>query len=156
MKKLILLTIALSLTTFSCVTPELTNREAETKITGFDFRKYTERDFLFMPDDYYGEYEVLGIITVELHPTVIYQKGKIGPGPDYNVYYFYSEVPYTQLVQKMGIEELIEKVYEVSMDWGGDGFTNFNPEVMVGHTDYGNPNTAYDYLSVSGVVIKRK
>jgi hypothetical protein len=156
MKKFTLLSIFAALLLQGCMTSQFTNRESEFRLTGFDFREYTARGFLFMTESYYGEYEVLGVITVELHPKVVYQKGRTGQGIDYDVYYIYHDGVRSQLVQHMNIETLIEEVYNVAVEWGGDGFTHFEARQKTAYTDAGNPNSAYNYLAVSGVVIKRK
>ncbi|MCF8304485.1 MAG: hypothetical protein K9I94_14520 [Bacteroidales bacterium] len=148
----ILLTTLLS----SCQTYHLTDRNEEIKSFAFDFRKYADKGFLFMPDEYYGEYEVKGIIRVEMHPSVRYKNGEIPGGKDYYVHhFFYDGVKYTQMTKSMDVDKLIEHIYDIAIDWGGDAFTHFDSNIQTARTDQ-NPNTTYSYYSISGVVIKRK
>ncbi len=140
----------------SCVTQQLTDRQEETKTFAIDFRKYAERGFLFMPDEYYGEYEVMGIIRAELHPEVRYRDGAIPAGPGYSIHQFYVEGnTFTQITNAVNIDELINHIYELAIEWGGDAFTHFESSIEVGRTD-DSPNTTYAYYSISGIVIKRK
>ncbi len=141
----------------SCQTYQLTDREEEAKTFAVDFRKYNDKGFLFMPDEYYGEYEVLGIIRAELHPKVRYRLGSFPSGAGYMAREL--RVPdgrrYTQLTHFVEIDELIEHIYELSIDWGGDAFTHFETAFKTSRTD-DDPNTTYSYYTISGIVIKRK
>ncbi len=140
----------------SCLTQQLTDRQEEIKTFPIDFRKYAEKGFLFMPDEYYGEYEVLGIIRSEFHPTVQYRTGFHPKGADYLVHHFYLENQrYSQLTRLVDIDGLIEYVYDLAIEWGGDAFSHFDSSMKIGRTD-DNPNTTYVYYSISGIVIKRK
>ena len=139
-----------------CQTQKLTDRREETKTFAIDFRKYAERDFLFMPDKYYGEYEVLGIIRAELHPAVSYRNGKFPAGEGYRAHVFYSDGQrVTQLTELVDVNQLIDHIYELSTEWGGDAFTHFESSLQVRTTD-NDPNTTYGYYEISGVVVKRK
>ncbi len=142
----------------SCITHEpLTDRSSEIKTLAIDFREYADKGFLFMPDEYFGEYEVKGIITAELHPRIFYRNIPVPPGDGYTVHVFRigeGRTRYSQVTSTLDMDELIEYIYNLSMDWGGDAFTHFESKMEVGRTDE-NPNTRYVYYSVSGIVIKR-
>jgi len=141
----------------SCASTQLTNREEEVKIFAIDFREYADKGFLFMPDEYFGEYEVKGLITAELHPEVIYREGRVStpiPGYVLTVLYF-ADKTYTKVIKNVEIDELIEYIYNLAIEWGGDAFTNFKSSMEVGKTD-DNLNSIYTYYSISGIVIKRK
>jgi hypothetical protein len=154
MKKILLfLTIAIL---SGCATTQLTNKEEEFKTFAIDFRKYADKDFLFMPDEYYGEYDVLGIITAEMHPEVVYREGQFEPLRGFSSSIIYTaEKTYTQVVKDIDIDKLIEYVYNLSVEWGGDAFTHFETKFQVGKTDE-SPYSTYTYYSISGIVIKRK
>jgi len=158
MKKFRFIIIVLLFTSVfsSCQTYQLTDREAEAKTFGIDFRSYNDKGFLFMPDEYYGEYEVLGIIRAELHPRVEYRLGSFPSGTGYIAHKF--RIPdgrrYTQLSHLVNIDELIEHIYELATEWGGDAFTHFETDVKTSRTD-DDPNTSYAYYTISGIVIKR-
>lgn len=168
MKRLLqyaLIAIFAGATLSSCETQkQFTDRKKETKTFAIDFRKYADKGFLFMPDEYYGEYEVKGIIKAELHPKVVYREGVLPENKDltkkqlkeYEMRVFWSGGrKVTQLQKTHELDDLIEEIYSLSVEWGGDAFTHFNSEIKTGRTD-ADPNTAYTYYAVSGIVIKRK
>lgn len=137
-------------------TGSLTDKEQEIKTFAIDFREYANKGFLFMPDEYYGEYEVKGIINAELHPEIVYRVGEIPKTETYDVKYFWhKDVRYTKVTSIPDLNELIEYIYNLSIEWGGDAFTHFKTSIGVGETD-DNPNTGYSYYTISGIVIKRK
>jgi|LSQX01.2.fsa_nt_gb hypothetical protein len=147
-------TLAISLT--GCYTHKLTDREKEIKTFGFDFRDFAEKGFLFTPNEFYGEHYVLGIIRVELHPKVKYKRNDLTREPGYTMYVL--NVGNNTAVQLVSIEdekELIEHIYNMAVEWGGDGFSEFKLEYLTSQTD-GLSSTSYSYPSISGVVIKRK
>lgn len=153
---LILLAVVMLFT--ACGTAEmLTNRRKEISTFAIDFRKYTDKGFLFMPDEYFGEYEVKGIITAELHPEVSYVEGHIPAGDDFVVHHFTTEDfrTRTQVIQVPDMEELLDHIYELSIEWGGDAFTHFESSMEVGHTN-DSPNASYYYYTISGIVIERR
>lgn len=142
----------------SCFTPSLTNQRQEIKTFGIDFRKYTDKGFLFMPDEYFGEYEVKGMITAELHPEVKYiteEPSEIESGKQLEFKFVAGSKYYTKIVAIPDNEELIDHIYNQSVEWGGDAFTHFKNSIEVAMTD-ANPNTSYTYYKISGIVIKRK
>ncbi len=151
---LVLMVVSLALN--GCNLYQHTNRRQETKIFSIDFREYAAKGFLFMPGEYYGEYEVMGIIRAELHPSVSYVTGSYPRGEGYTVYQFFSSNKrISKVTRNIYIEELIEYVYDLAIDWGGDAFSNFETSIETGLTDR-DVNTSYPYYVISGIVIKRK
>lgn len=139
-----------------CRTARLTDQEQQTVTYAIDFREYVGKGFLFMPDKYYGKYEVLGMIRAELHPKVTYRSGTFPSGADYVARVFYDgDVLHTQLTERVNMNQLIRHIYELSIEWGGDAFTHFESNVSFRYTD-NNPNTSYSFFEISGVVIKRR
>lgn len=139
-----------------CASQQLTNRKEEIKTYALDFRPYGEKGFMFMPDAYFGEYKVKGMISAELHPEVQYREGRIPDGEGYSVHYFFhGDKSYTQIMSISRIEDLIEHIYQISISWGGDAFTHFKSDILTTTTDE-NPNTTYAYFTISGLVIKRQ
>jgi len=144
-------------TTLTCCQTELlTDRSEETKTFSIDFRKYNEKGFLFMPDEYFGEYQVLGIIRAELHPQVRYLDGTIPEGEGYSVHHFFAgDKRVSQIVEGVNMDDLIEHIYNLATEWGGDAFSHFESSIKTDRTD-DNINTSYAYYSISGIVIKRE
>jgi len=152
-----ILAISFGLLLASCATVELTDRKEEIIPFGIDFRKYTDKGFLFMPDEYYGEYTVKGMITVEMHPEVRYHRGEtksIVSGYTTHTF-FVNQAKITQVTVQANIDDLINYIYELSVEWGGDAFTHFESSMKTGYTDSQNLNTSYPYYSISGMVVKR-
>lgn len=150
-----LIIMFLSIIFQSCQTYQLTNREEEVKTFAIDFREYVDKGFLFMTGEYYGEYEVKGIIRAELHPQVRYIDGVYPEGDGYRAHKFYLGKEITQITGVVDMGELIEHIYNLALEWGGDAFSHFETSIETDRTD-DNPNTTYAYYTISGIVIKRK
>lgn len=156
---------------------QFTDREPEFKVYGFDFRKYVEKGFLFLPNEYYGKYEVMGTLQVEMHPKVTYQRGEIPPHQRQtgdNIYspsnlvivhstqdesYTYNQFVkgnyrYTQIIETSNINDLLDHIYRFSIEMGGDAFTEFRHTVKYEKTDR-DDNTEYPVNVISGIIIKR-
>jgi hypothetical protein len=56
----------------SCVT--LKHIPSKSLMYGIDFKKYSEKEFLFTPEKYQGEYLTVGIIEYVLYPEANYLK----------------------------------------------------------------------------------
>ena len=139
-----------------CKTPGFTNRQEETKTFAIDFRKYGDKGFLFMPDKYYGEYEVRGMIRAELHPSVTYKEGYMPRSDSYTSQSFLlNDQRFNIITSNVDVDSLLEYIYNLSIEWGGDAFTHLETKTEIGKTD-DHPMATYSYLVISGVVIKRK
>lgn len=138
-----------------CIAYQLTDREKEIIPFVIDFRKYADQGFLFMSDEYYGSYEVKGMIIMELHPKITYRRGKFPSGDGYYVRHFYLDgAQVTQMIDGEGIDDLINYIYIVSLSMGGDAFTHFDYKILSSQTDQ-HSNTTYPYYIISGMVINR-
>jgi len=157
LKHVTLLAFSFCLLLTSCATVELTDRQEEIIPFGIDFRKYSDEGFLFMPDEYSGEYEVKGMITVEQHPEVRYHRGvSKSKVSGYSTHtFFVNQATITKVTVRPNIDDLFDHIYELSLEWGGDAFTHFESSVKISYTDSPNLNTSYPYYSISGIVIKR-
>lgn len=79
-----------------------------------DFRKYTQRGFLFTPYEYEGEYESIGAIRIEVGPEMklFRDKGQKGHG--------------TYKIEKdVDPSEVIEKAYRLASGMGADALIDF-------------------------------
>lgn len=109
-----------------------------------------------MPNEYFGEYEVLGMITAELHPEIKYFEGRQVRTPGNLVKYIVVSGGYiSQVITHADRDELLNYIYNLATEWGGDAFSHFDMSIETGITDY-NPNSTYSYTAISGLVIKRK
>ena len=139
----------------SCAPPKFTNSPGYMYHVGFDFREYADKGFLFTPEPYAGEHTVRGMITFYLHPEVKYAEGKLTGADGYRIKHFFTDSrEMTQAVQELKIDELIRYIYDISIEWGGDAFTNFNYTDLIRRTDK-SELSEYNIAVVTGVVIKR-
>ena len=56
---------------FSCTTTKQTHYPKQIFFFGFDFRPFTEKGFLFTPENYDFEYKSIGLITCVITPRKI-------------------------------------------------------------------------------------
>ena len=59
-----------------------------------------------------------------------------------------------QMVEVVDENELIKHIYNMVIEWGGDGFSEFKLTYSEDKTDL-LPGTTYSFPVISGVVIKR-
>ncbi len=177
-KALMMLSVIAFISGCSTHTVRLTDRDYEQKTFGIDFREYNEKGFLFFTEEYYGAYELLGMITIELYPEVNYEEGRVieEHSDADDTYYSPSttrlEIPepksgytyqiirinnsvFTQNIQKIHIDEIVNQLYELSIEMGGDAVSQFEAYQSTAQTDI-YENTSYPYYTVSGLIIKRK
>ena len=158
MKKLnTLIFTALLLSLIGCKGVQLTNQDEVTIRRGYDFREYMAQGFLFSPDPYNGPHEVLGIITVELHPRIGYRQGRQHRGSGYTVKHITlpNGAIYTQMRSDLDYADVIREIHNVSTEWGGNAFVHFTPSTGIGTTDE-HAASSYTYIKISGTVIKRE
>ena len=132
----------------------------------FDFTKYNELGFYFTPNTYNNNHDVLGIIRVELHPSVIYIKSTEIVHDDFHgdAYYGSTNKKMVQRVGDLDWYSLLDEIYNLSINMGGDGFTNFLYGEGSEHAYITykflffkslSETASWNYLIVEGVVIRR-
>lgn len=149
MKLLILILITISVCSCSS---SLTESPKIVEVTGFDFTKYTEQNFLFTPEGFSGEYESIGIIRASIFPEVKEAKGLSITKEitkDYNVV---SLAGSNWLIEKIKPEMAVEEIFQTAKKMGADAIINF--DARISPTQNGK-FTFYGY-EVSGFAIKRK
>lgn len=96
-------------------------------VRGYDFIKYTEQGFLFTPETYLGTYDSIGLIHVDFIPEVREAQTPQGQRPPqrsgydritHGGKYYYVQQPNT--------EDIIDHLYELSVEMGANAVTNFN------------------------------
>lgn len=147
--------LTLCLSFLSCSSFELIEWQSSTIASGYDFREYTEKGFLFTPEKYSEPYEAIGLVEVTYVPTVkkapaIYQNGMASPNPIdgfrtiyYQQNYYYIEMPDT--------DKLIQEMYDLADELGANALTNFmiTTDIVV------NNNYSIETYKISGFAIKR-
>ena len=95
-------------------------------VRGYDFTKYTEQGFLFTPESYLGAYEAVGQIHVDFIPEVRDSRThrndlpRLLPGYDlvsHDGKFYHVEQP--------NKEDIIDHLYELSVEMGANAVTNF-------------------------------
>lgn len=142
--KRIIIVLLVVLISYGC-----SSRFATDKIVmhfGFDFTKYTEKGFLFTPDQYTGNYESIGILKTIIFPAVKHTKTQVqSPGAD----------PYLKAewkIDKVDAEEAIEEMYKKAVEMGADAVVRFE----LRGTFYLNGLMYVPGYEVYGFAIKRK
>lgn len=138
--------ILLGFLTVSCSGPETIARDEVFTVTGYDFSEYTEQGFLFTPEQYRGEYQSIGLITVTQWPAVrkTEQKVRTSDGAGYKT----EEVFYHEAIN---VEKTIEEIYKIASDMGADAVTQFN----VTPTSRTNGTLNVPGVEISGFAIDR-
>jgi hypothetical protein len=140
----------------SCATMRLTDQPEYVIPKSFDFRTYAEKGFLFTPESFLGEYSTMGIVEIQFHPAIRYRDGQLFSGHNYTARQLYLNGKIiTQMASNINTADVIDQMYRVAVEMGGDAVTNFRLVQMEGLTDGSNPNSFYDYYKISGVIIKR-
>ena len=96
-------------------------------ITGYDFRPFSERGFLFTPADFAGRYEAVGFLTLRFTPES--NKASFSDATEEarergfwkgNSYWIYNTVD---------IDDLLESYYSEATQLGANGVIHFNVAV---------------------------
>ena len=148
MKKLLLLLLVIAISTSACSGPKTIAREETSIVTGYDFSEYTEQGFLFTPEQYLGDYNSIGMITVTLWPDVNKRIERVPipgqPGRHQNVEKFSQGV--------INVEKAINEIYNKAVTMGADAITRFD----VNATSRENGTLLVTGVEISGFAIKRK
>ncbi len=123
MRYLTLFLVATSLLSCSSTEP----RDRSVRVNATDLTRYTEKGFLITPDNYPGEYQSVGYVSVEVEPKAEVMKDDTEPydgmveGPlvtsQDRVYYDPPE-----------LRAALDSLYEKSTSMGADAVINFQQE----------------------------
>ena len=134
MKKLLL--ILVTICAFTSCAPVFTE-----KTYVLNFRDYTDDSFKFIPFDYSGDFEVLGVISNE------FTEGKPSKKEDESKVYLKSESP---LLWGVKLDYIMKKTIEDAKKLGANGLAKFE---LVSECKNGGQINTY---KVSGVAVKFK
>ena len=108
------------------------------------FAEFTEAGFLFIPTNYNGDFESIGMVTIECHPEAnLVEDDSESSGKKWQV-------------EPLPIHEALQSAMQKCVELGADALTQLKIETKI-ESLYGrsqNPLT-YDYVSISGFAIKR-
>lgn len=122
-----------------------------------DFTPFTQRDFLFTPEKYLGEYESIGLIDYTIMPEANY----VSVGMEKKVNYTSSAGSTFVEVKKWVPNEVdsrqaLDSIYNICLEMGADALVNFKISV---HEDVYqliiNP-VKINGITITGFAIKRK
>ena len=143
-----LLTIIVLTGMFSCVTVK--HIPESEKFAGVDFTKYTTEGFLFTPEKYLGEYESIGMVSLEfytefnLKASTRNREGKV-------------ITPSMWMENVVSTEDIMDRFYSNIVDMGADALMNFRLEGVVKNEGIGEGLTkSFSGTRISGFAIKRK
>ncbi len=129
---------------FTCSTPPDLIQE-KIIISGYNFSKYSAEGFLFTPNEYFGDYESVGLIhliytpeanLIEVYTGKTNEQGKPINKKSWQVNEFDSEL-------------LLDKIYEACIELGANAFTQMNIET---HSESYATNTFYP-ITINGAKI---
>ncbi len=118
--------------------------------SGYDFTEYTEKGFLFTPEQYLESYESIGLLNVEILPDVV----KIDYGEEYdddNWIRLRGKVSIWKM-KKINPQEVLDAFYETAIEMGADAVIRLRFENIV----HNNGAVSFYGLQASGFAIKRK
>ncbi len=147
MKKLLII-IFISL--IGCTPPKKSMYPREVSIYAIDFSEYSKKNFLFTPYRYLGDYESLGLVTVEIRPMAKLVKKSVDTGTGVGLTKDVWEV------EKIKMGAIIEEVYKKAINMGANAVVdleiNTNFETLEANST--NPVTVNN-IEISGFAIKR-
>ena len=121
--------------------------------SGYDFRPYTEQNFLFTPEAYQGEYESIGLLYVEIIPEV--KRANYGENSRIN------ELEWEFIrsrsgdgvwkVKRFSSKEILDELYKEATKMGANAVVNLKFE----NIENSNGAITFYGIGVSGLAIKR-
>ncbi|NGP76530.1 hypothetical protein G3570_07795 [Balneolaceae bacterium YR4-1] len=133
---------------YSCSGPQTVARDEVINVTGYDFSEYTDQGFLITPEQYLGDYQSIGLITITQWPAVREQTRRV---PDSETPKGYRIVE-DYFAKDINVEKAIDEIYKVANEMGADAITRFD----VTPTDRLNGTLRVQGVEISGFAIKRK
>lgn len=117
MKKLLPLIMLLSILS-SCATLD---RARVTEYWIADFRPYLEKDFMFTPHEYRGDYLLIATVRLVIYPA----KKKIKEGEEKGIYLL-RESEMTDIYREVILpSEALEVMYEYALSLGANGLSEY-------------------------------
>lgn len=145
----ILSLVAIAFLINSCAAgPKTVARDEVINVTGYDFSEYTSKGFLITPEQYLGDYQSIGLITVTQWPAVRKQIRRVPDSESPNGYRTVEEF----YPEDINVDKAIEETYKVAKEMGADAITRFDVTV----TSRMNGTLSVQGVEISGFAIKRK
>ena len=171
-----LLIVSLLFIVTSCSTiKELKAVNGGVFLSGWDFREYQEKGFLFTPEKYSYEYESVGVLELEVIPHAFYDyttnyTKKVDKNLarqrifqveiDDKLYRIRTKNMYTKdkvwFVETIEPKTVVKRIYDQAIEMGANALMNFKV-IKEGNPYYpGYVNTVYlTSYTVSGLAIRR-
>lgn len=143
----LLVLILLSFVTNACTGPETVARDETINVTGYDFSEYTDKGFLITPEQYLGDYQSIGLITVTQWPEVKEQE-VMRPVPGKARMQRVTKMDHGEI----NVRKAIDEIYKVAKDMGADAITRFD----VTPTERKNGTLVVPGVEISGFAIERE
>ena len=122
------------------------------KIYAIDFTPFTEKGFLFTPNEYTKDYESIGIINFTYFPEANLIKKNIKSDVEKDDFIFeYWDI------KNFDINILLYEVYTASIQMGADALTEFSIKSVASNHAMGSSHPVkIDGIEIQGFAIKRK
>jgi hypothetical protein len=125
-----------------------------TILTGWDFRECTRNNFMVTPEAPYGDYDAVGIFTIDIFPTVkevtadevMITRQWVPLSDDF------SNNGTKWYYERISTDSVMNVLYNKTSSLGANAFTRFTAEMKF----IRNGEALIPYWEVSGFAIKRK
>lgn len=145
MKRIALLLIVLLLA--GCATERVTRIQREVTFTGFDFRQYTEKGFLFTPDVYTGAYDAIGLLNATVFPEAFREEEVVKGERKLGRWH----------IRPVDAQEAIDEMYRQASALGADALVQFSIKSIEKDVETGDlAGLVLPGIEVSGFAIKRR
>lgn len=155
MRKTLLIIGVLTITALftSCATNKPVETQEYYYATGYDFTQYTEQGFLFTPEGFPGDYEAMGIITINHQPRFVEipESMRNQQMAGSRVYAEPGGINHWR-VSEPDPDRMIKEAYDQATEMGADAIINFR---IVGES-FVNGNITVDSAVLHGFAIKRE
>lgn len=128
---------------YLCACSTVSKIEKQVIVTGYDFTSYTNEGFLFTPENYVGNYESIGILSVEILPE-LRKTGRGKAGQFYTPNMLWQYIP-------VRTSEVLDSLYKKAINMGADAIIN----LVIKRTELTYKNVTAPGVEASGFAIKR-
>ena len=152
MKKILLIPLLLILFATCAEPPDLIQEKFI--VTGYDFTKYSDKGFLFTPNEYNGEYQSMGLIQLTYMPeaklVTVYVSSLNSEGKPITI------KKKKWKIDPLNVDKVIEDIYNLCMTMGANALTQMDIEpYSENHAQGTTKPITITGIKISGFAIKR-
>ena len=130
--------------------PNINHVPKYVSVHSINFSKYSEKNFLFTPYQYLGDYKSIGLLTISVTPEANLKETRTGSrGGD--------GLPIVEKqweIESLDLDKVIEAYYKKAVEMGANAVVDFKitSETKLQYTD---PILRVEEIEISGFVIER-